>query len=122
MASLDMNGPYNFDAKEILNRVDDNRIGNYALGYVGNDNRFYVKYVGRSDNNVQARLLKHFYNEEQYSKFKFRYSDSVKQAFETECKNYHDFGGLRGQLNNIKHPDRPDGKEYQCPKCYIFNE
>ena len=33
-----------------------------------------------------------------------------------ECKNYHDFGGDRGKLLNITHPDSPDNL-IKCPFC-----
>ena len=38
---------------------------------------------------------------------------SSKEAYEKECKNYHDFHAL---LNKI-HLDRPDGASYHCPVC-----
>lgn len=51
-----------------------------------------------------------------------RRTKNSKEAFEKECKNYHDFGGDIGSLDNDIHPDRPEGKEYECPICDIFDE
>ena len=46
----------------------------------------------------------------------------LKKHLKKECKNYHDFGGDIGSLDNDIHPDRPEGKEYECPICDIFDE
>ena len=119
MASLHMSGPYKFDYATINRIVEANRIGNYALGYMEGDT-FIVEYVGRSNTGVAERLLDHFLKREDYQSFKYSYASSIKAAYEKECQNYHDFGGLQGKLKNKKHPDRPDGCDYKCPCCYIF--
>lgn len=60
MASLNMNGPYQFDYATIGRFVAVNRIGNYALGHMADDNKtFIVEYVGRSDTDVAWRLHTH---------------------------------------------------------------
>ena len=49
MPSLNMGEEsYPFTSEDIGNKVTRTSPGNYALGYVEN-NSFYVKYVGRSD-------------------------------------------------------------------------
>lgn len=106
----------------------DNLPGNYALGYVNNDNnKFVVKYVGRVDNNLARRLKQHIaeiQNDEKWKKraeylttFKFSYAQSIKEAFETECRNYHDFGGKDG-LFNERHPKRPNDTNLSCPEFF----
>lgn len=102
--------PFNKDTIEAI--IADNRIGNYALGYVSED-RFHVQYVGRSDTNLKERLLSHI-DEEDYRYFKFSYADFPAQAYKKECKNYHDF--RRGLKNKI-HPDKPVGTNLKCPCC-----
>ena len=57
-----------------------------------------------------------------YKYILFSYAENSKEAFEKECKNYHDFGGDIGSLDNDIHPDRPEGKDYECPICDIFDE
>jgi hypothetical protein len=116
MASLDMLGPYELTKKEIDKQVTRTSAGNYALGRVSN-NTFYVSYVGRSDTDINDRLKKWVGN---YSKFKFSYATSPKAAFEKECRNYHDFGGS-AKLDNKEHPQRPDGTNWECPICDIFD-
>ena len=89
--------------------VEDNRIGNYALGY--NRNHIFVpKYVGRSDNDLKERLMDHVNSN--HKRFKFKYQRTKKQAFIKECENYHD---LNDQIENEIHPDSPDGQSLECP-------
>jgi len=79
---------------------------------------FHVDYVGRSDDDLNARLKTHVGSVYKY--FKFDYATSPKNAFEKECELYHDFGGPQGKLDNKVHPDRPAGSGWKCPKCTIF--
>ena len=44
-------------------------------------------------------------------------ASNVKEAYDKECRNYHDFGGDEGLLNNVKHPDKPAEQDYKCPIC-----
>lgn len=83
MASLNMNGPHQLDADTVNEVVESGRIGNYALGHNGNDNKFYVDYVGRSDTDVQSRLLRWVENSKR-PLFKYSYAASAKDAFEKE--------------------------------------
>lgn len=46
--------------------------------------------------------------------------EEAKAAFEKECALYHDFGGPQGQLDNEVHPARPEGTDWQCPRCDVF--
>lgn len=106
-------GPFDLTNEEIDKRVKKGSIGNYAYGQV-DGNTFYVQYVGRSDDDLNARI-KHGVGT--YEKFMFSYAYTKKAAFEKECKNWHDFGGLNGDLDNKIHPDKPDGTDYECPYC-----
>ena len=120
MASLNMYGPYTLSKEEIDKRIATGKPGNYAYGYTRkSDNTFIVKYVGRSDSDLNKRI-KHGIGK--YAQFKFSYAENAKEAFEKECQNYHDYGGDIGSLDNDIHPDRPEGKEYECPICDIFDE
>lgn len=57
MPSLNMNGSYDLTTEKINEIVTRTSTGNYALGYLNKENIFIVKYVGRSDNNLNAKLL-----------------------------------------------------------------
>jgi hypothetical protein len=118
MASLNMNGPYALSTDEIDRQVTKTSPGNYGLGYTKEDGTFVVSYVGRSDRDVNGRL--HDWVGTKYKKFKYSYADSAKAAFEKECHNYHDFGGSK-ELDNETHPDRPNGTNWKCPVCTIFD-
>ncbi len=117
MPTLNMSGPYDFTSAKIDAEVTRTSAGNYALGHMDNET-FIVKYVGRSDSDVNAELKKRL--NAKYKKFKFSYAASAKEAFEKECQNYHDFGGS-AQLDNEIHPARPAGKDWKCPVCNIFD-
>lgn len=119
MASLNMHGPYPLNEKEIDRLIVKNVPGNYAYGYQNEEGRFVVLYVGRSDTNLNDRIR---HGIGYYEMFKFSYAENAKEAFEKECLNYHDFGGDEGLLHNEMHPDRPEGKDYECPVCDIFDE
>ena len=118
MANLNMNGPYFFNKDKVDEVVTRTSAGNYALGYVNDENAFIVQYVGRADIDVNTRLKQHI--GEPYKRFKFSYASSPKVAFEKECRNYHDFGESK-KLNNKIHPDRPQNSSWKCPSCTIYD-
>ena len=55
MRSLEMYGSYPLDDESIDNLVTRTSAGNYALGYL-DDDQFSVFYVGRSDSDLRRRL------------------------------------------------------------------
>lgn len=122
MAHLDMNGPYPLTNDDIDRVIDDGKIGNYAYGYLDKDGVFIVRYVGRSDTNLCDRI-KHGIEDMadnpscKYKLFKFSYARNIREAYEKECRNYHDFGGEKGLLCNERHPAKPDEYEGVCPVC-----
>lgn len=117
MPSLEMKGPYVYSSAKIDEVVTQTSAGNYALGY-SKEGKFRVQYVGRSDNNVNEELKVKLNGK--YDKFKFSYASSPKEAFEKECRNYHDFGA-KEKLANENHPDRPNDADWKCPVCNIFS-
>ena len=88
--------------------IDDKvskRPGNYALVYTKSEKTFIVKYVGRSDDDLNDRLK---YWIGKYREFKFSQDAKTRvEAYKKECRNFHDFGGI-ASLDNKIHPDRPD--------------
>lgn len=124
MASLDMFGPFDLTDDEVNKRVEENRVGNYAFGCIENiDGKrvFVVRYVGRSDTNLRERIKQSYKQNESIffdSKcnfFKFSYASTIQEAYEKECRNYHDFGEHIHLLNK-EHPAKPKDKEYfNCP-------
>jgi hypothetical protein len=120
MASLGMKGSFPLTKEEIDKQIPEKVIGNYAYGHskVNSEGRevFHVDYVGRADEEPLRERIKHGINEG-YKEFKFSTATNVKDAFEKECQNWHDFGGPDGQLDNKIHPDKPNGTDYKCPIC-----
>ena len=113
MPSSGLRGPYKLSTTSVNLNVTCTSPGAYALGYTKN-NTFYIKYVGRSDSDVNDRLKDHVSD---YSQFKFEYYSTAKLAFEKECRLYHDFD----PTDNDVHPARPRGKTWECPVCTIFD-
>lgn len=114
--NLQMHGYYVLNEPMVKAVVQLNGIGNYALGEVREDGKFYILYVGRSDTDLQTEIISRTSAYPQCTHFMFSYASSIKEAYEKECRNYHDCGG-NGKLFNRIHPDRPNGCDYKCPIC-----
>jgi len=116
MPTTGLRGPYSLDNETIDRVVNQTSAGAYALGYINEEGLFVPTYVGRSDNDINKRLKD--WVGSKYSHFKFEYYNSPKAAFLKECNLYHDW---IQQLDNKQHPERPDGTDWKCPQCDIFN-
>ena len=47
----------------------------------------------------------------------YGYRSSPCEAFHGECELYH----LLEPEDNAAHPERPDGSDWRCPLCRLFN-
>lgn len=112
MSMIAMHSPYKLVESEIDRIITKTSPGNYVFGFI-NKNKFYVYYVGRSDNNLRDSLKKQI---KEHKIFKFCYAKSPKEAFEKECIDFHEFGGLK-KLYNKNHPKKPKGTDLKCPVC-----
>jgi hypothetical protein len=115
MPNSGLHGPHDLTPIGVSNNVKGIGPGAYALGKVGTDGTFYIDYVGRSDDDLAARLQQH--TPERYPKFKYGFLSTAKAAFEKECNLYHDFN----PPDNKVHPARPKGTNWSCPRCTIFD-
>ena len=113
MPQSGLRGSYRLEKWTIDHQVTRTSPGAYALGRTRND-VFEISYVGRSDDDVRGRLLQWIGS---YAEFKYEYYPSAKAAFEKECHLWHDFGGDLNKLDNERHPARPAGTTWQCPRC-----
>jgi hypothetical protein len=113
--SAGLSGPHVLDRETIAMVVSRKAAGTFALGR-SEGQTFYIRYVGRSDEDVAAALRQHV---GAYPRFKFAYFGSPKAAFEKECQLYHDFGAAK--LDNKLHPLRPSSGSCHCPRCRIFD-
>lgn len=115
---------YDLTYDEIDRLVADGRKGNYAFGYLDERGAFVVRYIGRSDSDLKE-WIKHGIGDMEsdkalrYERFKFSYADTVIDAYEKECRNYHDFGGENNLLVNKDHPAKPEGYKGKCPVCGV---
>lgn len=114
--STGLRGSFPLDEQTINEQVDSGSPGVYALGRKG-DKTFYVRFVGRSDIDVNAKLKEYI---GKYDRFKFDTSEFPSNAFSKECQLYHTFGGPEGKLDNKNHPD-PEGMAWSCPMCSVLN-
>ncbi len=108
-------GPFPLSFDGITEAVKHHSAGVFTLGHIDRDGRFCVKYAGRSDTDVAAQL-KNFIGSNQL--FKFGYAASSKAAFVKECDLFHDFS----PPGNALHPGRPQGTNWECPRCRIFGQ
>ncbi len=120
MSSLDMSGPYVLVPDQIDEQVSAKKAGAFALGYVC-DGDFIVRYIGRSDTDLNKELKDWVFRKSDCIFFKYLTTSSPREAFEKECTSFHDFGGTTG-LTNGSHPQRPEGSGWLCPKCKIYAE
>ncbi len=113
MASSGLDGEYPLTESGIDTNVSRTSAGAYALGRT-KDEKYLISYVGRSDDDVNARLKQHVND---YDRFKYGYFSSAKAAFEKECNLYHDFT----PFDNKIHPARPNNSNWSCPRCSKFD-
>jgi hypothetical protein len=106
---------YDLTNEEIDKQVTETSAGNYHLGHI-EDGRFRVRYVGRSDTDLNGRLKKWV---AKYERFRFQYASSPKAAFGQECQDFHSLGEST-ELDNEIHPQRPANASWKCPVCDIF--
>lgn len=112
MLTLEMKGPFELKEEMINAQIKGWSPGNYALGHI-KGNAFVVKYVGRSDTDVNGRIKDWIGH---YTHFKWSYASSEKMAYDKECRNYHDFGENQN-LDVDKHPSPPKGEKWKCMVC-----
>ena len=98
--------------KNVKHNVESRSIGNYWLGKFLDNGIFLADYVGRSDTCLQSRLLDHVGGGDEA--FIARSTESVKEAYEIECREWH---MVSMDLRNEVHPRAPRHLPYTCPYC-----
>lgn len=128
--SLDMDGPFPLTVEEVGRHVSWQGPGNYALGLLTREGRFMVRYVGRSDDDLRAELMKAaraggakpglvarlMGKEQPADHFKVSFAQDADAAYSKHCRTYHSFN-TQGRLDNRSHPKRPAGALVKCPVC-----
>lgn len=111
MASSGLFGPYPLTQDGVSEHVIGSGPGAYALGRVDDNGTFRISYVGRSDADLNGRLVQHV--PKRYTHFKHGFLPSAKEAYLKECRLYHDFN----PVDNEVHPAKPQGDSTRCPVC-----
>ena len=119
MVELKMQGPYELNDDTVQEQVESEQPGNYALGYLNEEDSFILCYVGRSDDDLRQKLLNWVGGIARYTHFEYSVAESSEQAFIKECHNYHDYGGS-DNLYNSNHPYRKDKTDWTCPRCSFY--
>lgn len=115
MIELTMEAVYPLNETTIDRLIPPNTIGNYVLGYqIGKT--IQVKYVGRSDTDLNRRLKEHL-TDDPYDAFMFNVQSTPEEAYIEECWNWHGCDGPQGRLDNQIHPDKPESCTKNCPVC-----
>ena len=107
-------GPYRLTVDAIDSAIVRISPGVYAIGHADAMGRFCISYVGRSDDDVGAKLRSYVGSD---MLFKFGYYRSAQAAFEKECQLFHEIGPPRNHV----HPARPGGTTLECPFCRIYD-
>lgn len=105
-------GPFELDDEVIDREVEPRQPGVFLLGGSG---VFTVENgrVGRSDTNLNNQL--HVYVDS-YRYFSFLCCSSPREAFEMECRLFHDVN----PQDNVLHPLRQPGSAWKCPCCGLL--
>jgi excinuclease UvrABC nuclease subunit len=100
-------------------RINENvAVGSKGV-YLLSRNKSDYHYVGRSDEDLNDRLLKHVdeihsMQKKEYKWFKYQIKLTKREAYEAECRLYH----KHDPSDNNIHPASPKGASYPCPmKC-----
>ncbi len=107
-----LRGPFRLNDDVIDREVAPYRPGVFVLGGSGTSTLPDAR-VGRSDINVNNQL--HVYVDS-YSYFSFEYCASARDAFEAECRLFHEVK----PHDNVVHPARPSGATWKCPGCGLL--
>jgi anti-sigma-K factor RskA len=95
-------------------KVDDairqRTAGFYVLGTLGDNKIMSVSYVGRSDDDLAAKLKRHVGN---YAAFAYATAASALLAYHGECRLYHALKPSK----NVLHPMGKGGPDWACPVC-----
>ena len=98
----------------VKKQVPKNATGVYFLASKEN-NRFIIRYIGRSDLRLRERLLQHTRNKK-YEYFSFQVTKTILEAYRIECREYHNAVDF---LDNKIHPRKPKNLDYRCPYCNL---
>ena len=82
-----------------------------------------VRYIGQTENLHDAlhAWAERVNETRHYRYFSYDYERDAYQRFRRFCDLYHYHWDSQGNLDNEGHPQRPEGTDWACPHCDIFN-
>ena len=101
---MGLKGPY--PLSEVSFRVQPASMGVYILSRNGTE----ASYVGRSDFDLQQRIVSSA-SEGHYVAFLFDYASSPMDAYKYECELCHEYD----PPDNTAHPAVPPNANWRCP-------
>lgn len=111
----DMRGPFTLTELGLAGSgLEEGTPGVYLLLAKAQSGKLIVCYVGRSDDDLYARLQDHVADGE-YVAFYYRECDDEDDAYFSECEEFHRYGKVP-HLDNEVHPDRPNFRK-DLPVC-----
>jgi len=118
MLNVGLSKSYSFNSETVDKIIKIKAAGNFALGELDDNGDFVAGYVGWSDSDIKNEIRAMLGG--RYSAFRYSYALTAKDAFEKNCRIFHDLGG-KVMLDNKEHPARPERVKWRCPLCDIFN-
>jgi hypothetical protein len=108
----ELNDP-DYLTREKVEKIPAKTAGFYVLGTLGDNKVMSVSYVGRSDDDLAAKLKRHIGN---YPAFAYAKAESALLAYQGECRLYHALLPSK----NVMHPIRKSpAAEWACPVCGV---
>ena len=117
MLKFGLSKSYPLDPATVERIIKLKAAGNFALGKFNDSGDFLVEYVGWSGSDIKSEIKAMLGS--RYAAFKYSYALTPKDAFEKNCRIFHDLGG-KIILDNTEHPARPDRAKWRCPLCDIY--
>ena len=106
----DLQDPDTLTKEKVDDLIRYKTAGFYVLGTLGDNKVMTVSYVGRSDDDLAAKLRRHAGN---YPAFAYATAESALLAYQGECRLYHALKPSK----NVMHPVRRPAAEWACPVC-----
>jgi hypothetical protein len=125
--NIPLRGPVLLSGDDIRDKIEPDRLGGYLLGYYDcAEAAMRVKRFGRSDDDLQYRLLRytkdpdHTWDARGCSHLLFQYVATKVEGFRLECEFFHFYETPPRNNDPDTHPVRPKGyPEKGGLRCHI---
>ncbi len=108
-----LQGPYELTIQQVEHISSAPCCGVFVLGDIDEHGALVAKYIGMANKNIGKRLGDFI---DKYPYFKIMRCKKPYDAFEKQCKIYHECS-LFSKLDNPMHPTHPEEESWICPVC-----